>query len=61
MLEWAFTSLHHLQQLRIGESVLAPDDGHGLGAGLAVTLASRRSHPGGKSKGGGVGGSQGSY
>lgn len=33
------TSLHHLQQLRIGESVLAPDDGHGLGAGLAVTLA----------------------
>lgn len=43
------TSLHHLQQLWIGESILAPDDGHGLAASVAVTVASRGSHPGGNS------------
>lgn len=44
------TGVHHLQQLWIGESILAPDDGHGLGASVAVTVASRGSHPGGNSR-----------
>lgn len=46
----SITCLHHLQQLWIGESILAPDDGHGLGASVAVTVSSRGRHPGGNSR-----------
>lgn len=35
------TCLHHLQQLGVGESILAPDDGHGLGASVPMTFPSR--------------------
>lgn len=44
------TSFHHLQQLGVGKGILAPDDGHGLGASMSVTFTSRGSHPAGSSK-----------
>ena len=40
------TGLHHLEQLGVGEGVLPPDDGHGLGAGMSVAIPTRWCHPG---------------
>lgn len=45
------TCLHHLQQLGVGESVLAPDDGHRLGASVSVAVPSGRGHPGRRQQG----------
>ena len=49
----ATAGLHGLQQAGIGQGVLPPQDGHRLGAGVAVPVWSRE-HPGRRGRGRGV-------